>query len=512
MSMLSRETHAQFPKRFACDRCREHKLRCPREGQTGQTCARCLRAGAPCVTSNLRPLGRPARKTTTKKSHGREGRPRKALRGQSGTADDENNFLFDTDPAQNPVNLFGATEKRPGTRRPDLPSQDPGVFDANGPGLFGLDPEILLGLSGVSDDFLGAGLSNGQSPFGVPSLNDTHFLRPGDVESGYADTSNRSSAQRQYFRDEPSHRLDPDSPGAADPAKQPRKTMSSADTTQRLSVLIASMGKQLDRLNTAPWSVTLVNIVCVNQSQEAANSNPLGEVLQTTSEFVHVLQTIALKTSPTDQSGSRFQSQYSDPATLSSSAVDIHCSRLTANLNNAVQPLHISSSPFVQMCTSESMNPPPSDHFKPDTPAALVILTCYIQIIQIYDILFSRVYESLSEMSHQSISSLQSVPGLQLGGFPVQYGNLQIKILVQVIMHLLTHIERLMGTSAEFRLDTSRGTNDGLFSSSELTPLFRMVMSQTDGEESDGMAVGYISSLRENMKNIQQILEQNNSL
>lgn len=112
-------------------------------------------------------------------------------------------------------------------------------------------------------------------------------------------------------------------------------------------------------------------------------------------------------------------------------------------------------------------------------------------------------------MSHQSISSLQSVPGLQLGGFPVQYGNLQIKILVQVIMHLLSHIERLLGTSAEFRLDPASGSNDGLLSSSELTALSRMVMSQKDDKESDGMGVGYISSLRKKMKKTQQMLELN---
>ncbi|KAL2822258.1 hypothetical protein BDW59DRAFT_149623 [Aspergillus cavernicola] len=285
--------------------------------------------------------------------------------------------------------------------------------------------------------------------------------------------------------------------------------MSSADAVQRLSVLIASLSMQLDRLKTAPWSVTLVNITCAYHGQEAANSNPLGEVLQSTSEFVHVLQTIALKTSSTDQLGSGFQSPDWDPTTLSSSAADMYCSRVAANLNNAVQPLQISSSPFGQMHTPESRTPQPSDHFKPDISAALVILTCYIQIIRIYNILFSRVYEALSEMSHQSISSLQAVPGLQLGGFPVQYGNLQIKILVQVIMHLLAHIERLLGTPAEFRLDPARGSNDGLLSSSELTALLRMVMSQKDGKESDGTGVGYISSLRENMKKTQQMLEQN---
>ncbi|KAJ5970422.1 uncharacterized protein N7479_000340 [Penicillium vulpinum] len=507
MSMLSPETYAQTPKRFACDRCREHKLRCPREDQTGQNCARCLRAGVPCITSNLRPLGRPARKIIPGNSHGRE-RTRKALRGQSGTADDEIDMLYDIDPAQNPINPVDVTEKPPAIRTPDVPSEAPGAFDANGSSLFGLDPAILLGLSGVGDNFVGVGLSNGQSPFGIPSLNGTHFPNPGDTESAYTGGSHISSNQSRYFTDESSQGRDSNSLGAGDPSKQPRKMMSRADAVQRLSAMIASLSKQLDRLNTTPWSVTLVSIVCANRGQGTASLDPLGEVLQTTSEFVHIIQTIAVTTSSTDQPGSGFQSQHSDPTTLSSSAADMFCSPFTSNLTNA-HPFHISSSSFGQMQASELMTPPPSDYFKPDISAALVILTCYIQIIQIYNILFSRVYESLSEMSHQSISSLQSVPGLQLGGFPVQYGNLQVKILVQVIMHLLAHIESLLGTPADFRLDPARGSKDGLLSSSELTALLRMVMSQKDGKGSEDMGVGYISSLRENMKKIQQTLEQN---
>ncbi|KAJ6043149.1 uncharacterized protein N7446_001345 [Penicillium canescens] len=481
MSMLSPETHAQSPKRFACDRCRGHKLRCPREDQAGQSCARCLRADAPCITSNLRPLGRPARKITPGNSHGRERRPRKPVRGQSGTTGDEIDMLYDIDPTQISNDPFDA-EKHHGSRRSDVPSEGQEV-----PHFFGFDPAILLGLSGFSDDFLEVGLSNGQSPEGVPSLNGTHIPSTSDAESAYAGTIHRSSSQN----------LDSDSLRAADPSKQPRKTMSSADAIQRLSVLIQSLSKQLDRLKTAPWSVTLVNIVCASQGQEAANSNPLGEVLQSTSEFVQILQTIAPKTS-TDQLGSGFQSPNSDPTTLSSSGSNMYCSRVAANLNNAVQPLHISSSPFGQLHTPELRILPPSDHSKPDISTALVILTCYIQIIQIYNILFLR-----------SISSLQPVRGLQLGGFPVQYGNLQIKILVQVIMHLLSHIERLLGTPAEYRLDPASGSSDGLFSSSELTALLRMAMSQKDDKESDGMGVGYIYSLRKIMKKIQRMLELN---
>ena len=51
--------NSQAAKRYACDRCREQKLRCPRNKPDGSTCDRCLRAGVFCVTSSGRPLGRP---------------------------------------------------------------------------------------------------------------------------------------------------------------------------------------------------------------------------------------------------------------------------------------------------------------------------------------------------------------------------------------------------------------------------------------------------------------------
>ncbi|PLN84685.1 hypothetical protein BDW42DRAFT_161980 [Aspergillus taichungensis] len=46
-------------KRYACDRCRELKLRCPRTCEDAP-CDRCLRVDARCVTSSGRPLGRPS--------------------------------------------------------------------------------------------------------------------------------------------------------------------------------------------------------------------------------------------------------------------------------------------------------------------------------------------------------------------------------------------------------------------------------------------------------------------
>lgn len=46
-------------KRYACDRCREQKLRCARSQRGSSCCDRCLRLGVLCVTSSGRPLGRP---------------------------------------------------------------------------------------------------------------------------------------------------------------------------------------------------------------------------------------------------------------------------------------------------------------------------------------------------------------------------------------------------------------------------------------------------------------------
>ncbi|KIW20960.1 hypothetical protein PV08_01539 [Exophiala spinifera] len=48
-------------KRSACDRCKGQKLRCVRAAATSgnDACVRCLRAGAACVTSQARPVGRP---------------------------------------------------------------------------------------------------------------------------------------------------------------------------------------------------------------------------------------------------------------------------------------------------------------------------------------------------------------------------------------------------------------------------------------------------------------------
>ncbi|KAL2848897.1 hypothetical protein BJY01DRAFT_211226 [Aspergillus pseudoustus] len=512
MATLSTSARPQPAKRFACDRCREHKLRCPREDQTGPSCARCVRAGTACVTSNLRPLGRPARKITPRVGTERKRRQSEIESGQS-SLDCDLDMLYGLNAAGNPLSPFSPAENDPPESGAEPAATAPedsrgSALDTPGPGLFRLDPVFLSGLTEMPDDFLGSESSNGQNQFWISSLNDTIFQSPGDGENTPTQPYHISNPHSQNAVNGPSQNPDSNSSAVPDRSDAAQKATSSTDSIQRLSVLAASLSEQLGRIRSTPWSVTLVSIVCANQENETAN-NPLGEVLQSTSGFMHILQAIALRTSPMDQAGPGTKSPNPDPVTQSSSTSDTFSSHASAQLNSLVQPFRINSSSISQIHTPESATTQSSNETKLDIATALVILACYTQIIQIYNVLFSGVHESLCQMSHQTISSSQALPGLQLGGFPVQYGNLQIKIFIQVIMHFLAHIERLLGTSAEFRLDPARGTTDGLFSTLELTALLRMVMSQNDGDDSTGEGVGYIVSLRQNMKKIQQMLEQN---
>ncbi|KAJ5942003.1 hypothetical protein N7516_002171 [Penicillium verrucosum] len=105
--------------------------------------------------------------------------------------------------------------------------------------------------------------------------------------------------------------------------------MSSADAVQKLSVLVTEAEQA-----TGPAPEHTLEChpgqYCVCQAGIGGKSNPLGEVLQSTAEFVYVLQTIALKPSSPQQTGSRFQSLNSDPNTLSTRYRDrrLACSAL----------------------------------------------------------------------------------------------------------------------------------------------------------------------------------------
>ncbi|EFW22509.1 hypothetical protein D8B26_000818 [Coccidioides posadasii str. Silveira] len=166
-----------LPKRYACDRCRKHKLRCPREAQAGDSCPRCLRAGAQCVTSTALPLGRPARSRTGTPSTQTTERVRK--RDQSGSG----NIVFRTSRQQQYVHSGPDLTAVPPAERAHGEiatghSQGPldkslSWFQTSDPDIPGFEPGTLLEIPDADSSFGDSMMRNANGPDIPPSSGST---------------------------------------------------------------------------------------------------------------------------------------------------------------------------------------------------------------------------------------------------------------------------------------------------------------------------------------------------
>ncbi|PSR83569.1 hypothetical protein BD289DRAFT_483259 [Coniella lustricola] len=64
---MSTSSAAEEPLRYACNRCHNLKLRCPRSSESSKTgadepCSRCAKVGAPCIVGKRGKVGRPAKR------------------------------------------------------------------------------------------------------------------------------------------------------------------------------------------------------------------------------------------------------------------------------------------------------------------------------------------------------------------------------------------------------------------------------------------------------------------
>ncbi|XXH02070.1 hypothetical protein Hte_008435 [Hypoxylon texense] len=139
----------------------------------------------------------------------------------------------------------------------------------------------------------------------------------------------------------------------------------------------------------------------------------------------------------------------------------------------------------------------------------LNILSAYLQILIIYDHLISRLFHQLQHRtSDGSLSGLQTLPGLRLAGFPVNQGDLQTKILLQVILHQFELIERLLGLPPEYRVSDRRQlVYAGLLDSKYSKDILRDVMTGRGTQATEDAGLVFQKSIRENIERVQQLLD-----
>lgn len=108
-----------------------------------------------------------------------------------------------------------------------------------------------------------------------------------------------------------------------------------------------------------------------------------------------------------------------------------------------------------------------------------------------YSIIFSIAYDAFEVHTLPGFPpSLSGLPGIRYSEFPVDSGNLQTMLLIQITLHLVGHMEKVLGLPREFRVQEVGGEYNGILSSEVGLRLLRMVVGDVSVGEEIGDAGG----------------------
>ncbi|KAI0552257.1 hypothetical protein F4679DRAFT_535001 [Xylaria curta] len=559
------EMRIQSPwRRSACDRCRSQKLRCVRakEDDTSWPCTRCLRIRYPCFTSSAKPPGRDsnrlppspsanpsARRKATRRRASEDvslapGRNSAMSMGWSITQDEDQNEEAEISEDGSMLVLTPSDEYQPIDLFEFLADKIP-------PG-----PECVTGLPPLPP------FTSASPPSGL------NFLLELDKEIG----------------------------GAVDMASEDQSHMPSQMPTPPvqyspgvlLTRLLESLSVQLVRLNTEPWDLSVLSvtgsttdsgeidvITAEALTNEAPIFNPLLFILVSTGKFLDICKLFKTPES------SRGAAEASTAATVAAGSAShsgperrftsIHETgedrRTQGTARRAGRPSIISSLPFpsshpcstritssssspnispnkTESCTSLlSLPGPPTGHRVITTAQLLTMISCYLQVVTIYNNIFSHLLFQLALPPPQPSPSTQHaatidpttagsnrptsrqrhiqqvqlathdgrpmVPSLVLAGYSVPLNaSLRMRLLVEVVEHQFEQIEHALGLPSQYCVSTSHQQQShigsGLLGGQEATTLLEAVMglsirTENRGENAGHDSIGAVASLRETL-------------
>lgn len=481
-------------KRFACDRCRDLKLRCPRELPTDESCARCVRACAVCVTSDTRPLGRPRISPVSAVSADTNGRINKTHRQQAAAAS-----VTRQGPWQIPKQ--GQHHRNHVTLSPPGGSTTPGMTNSPAwPRSAGPDDFSDLFGSGLghgdftpADDAHSISSAPSWTQFDVADLLGLHM--PGAAQEPepvtvHPQASPESSCQAFESQNQPlsSQGMLMDfesftrtSPGAIQPTSgvdgdkaQTPVFGAAVDPRIRLCQLNESIIQQLGRVESSSWRTPLVQGSCTARAN-GTDGNPLAQVMQSTSEMAVILQQLCA--SPTGPGSNQNSLEHSP--------------------TQSAPPL-----PVPATSTSEAS----LAGQQPDTSTVLLALSTWLRLIQLYNTLFTHAHKSLTEIPRDAIIAFRGPVDLRVPGLPGIQGDLYVKLMIQVIKHHLEKVEVLLGLPYEFRMwrrggPASPGPN--CLWNHQFSGLLPTVMKQM----ADDGGKTALRSLKDNISAMQDILQ-----
>ncbi|OAA69791.1 Zn(2)-C6 fungal-type DNA-binding domain protein [Cordyceps fumosorosea ARSEF 2679] len=537
------EMPVQSPwRRSACDRCRAQKLRCLRskEDDTSIPCTRCLRVRHPCFTSSAKPPGRssgrlpPASELTAAAS--RSAGNKRAARQRASER------VSPVAPGQqSPMSMEWPLLYQEGDQ-----SEEAAVFEE-----------------------------------GVMNMISFDENQPIDFFRYLASMPPCISASPPYGFDLVREGLDHEHEDAMDLVQEdqiPMASLAPAPPIQHcrgvlLARLLESLSTQLVQLNSESWDLGVLSVtsstvdsgeVDVAAAEALARDvpvfNPLLSILVSTSKFLDICK---LFVAP-EASGGAGEASAATSAAAEVVTQAVPRARLfsTHEIGDSrpsfSSPSSLSGS--TRVASSSSSSPPKGTESCSSSPRMptgqvaitasqlLTLVSCYLQVVTIYNDIFSHLLAQLaqpqppppssSSTQHQvsavpvpsgananasTFGGTLMTPSLVLAGFSVPLSSsLRMRLLVEVVEHQFEQIEHTLGLPGPYRVSTAshpgpqsqqrkNGTDGGggLLARREAPTLLDAVIGLSskvdDADSNDCGGIGVVASLRENLRKAQRV-------
>ena len=407
-------------RRLACEGCRQQKMKCVRPGDNAAACVRCTRLSLPCRSGAQGRIGRPSRP-----------RPPVVAGSTSGSPLDIGDSLDIESPVATgsplPSESISGDGERIGTLAKDpLPatalalgrsgSQSPGPFLA-------LDNSVQLDLS----------LDTTWDPFAV-------FAQ-----------SPSASVDALLPRSSPIQSAPPPLPRpSAGPCTNSCHDLLAALSEINLALHAERAKIRHDQLdNTSIFCLDPLGSAC--EPADAIMACGVGIVERALVAAQHFLQTLG-----------RLHRRVMPRPGVIAWTVEPRALTLGPSRDDSIEMLgaHDYFPPRGAGSTIPNSNQPS----KLDAPTALLIISCYVQIINLFEITIRWIELKLQHAINGE--PLDAIEGITFGALKLSDGYLQAIIFVDIVWHLLVKTERLLGVVTTDDEQSFYSTQLGLLSGS----------------------------------------------
>ncbi|KAI0426548.1 hypothetical protein F5Y09DRAFT_318597 [Xylaria sp. FL1042] len=426
-------------RRFACDRCRDQKLRCLKEKSDPSRCDRCVKANTECLTTPM-----PTVRTQSANHSRSAGRKRKYSTAQRALTPTY------TDNTGSPMNNLVLEDLGdwPQVWEHDMEVGD--SFDE----IFMSSPDrqpVNLCTTTIT-----TAATAPQIP-ALPKPTSAFDVTPGAQESLNQQNSGKCSNATVSFS------LDGVLGGPVSHNSSSRGHPLES-CVHRLSSTNLSLISQLGRIDHGPPKVTLDILISKSDESDPVSTSPVEDLLRSTRGLIEILEEL----SSLEQTSNCNSSELS----LDPSLTDLNDDRII------------------------------------DTSTLLLVLSCYVQVLRLYVVLFAHIHQFVLGVAESDDPTLCPLPNMEFGNFAVESGNLQATLFIQIAERLFKKLECLLGLPAELTISMRDADRVGLLCIDEdfQEIIKRVLFKEVVGKPEKGK--GGVASLRKHMQGAVQLLHE----